>query len=58
MVGFVTDMKREDLLFVKQLIEAGKLTPVIDRGCPLAEVPDAIRYLETMRARDKVIITV
>jgi len=39
------------------LIEAGTVRPVIDRTYPLAEVPDAIRYLETMRARAKVVIT-
>ena len=58
-LGFMlTDMKREDLLFLKERIEAGAVTPVIDRSFPLAEVPDAIRYLETMRARGKVVITV
>lgn len=43
---------------VRLLIEAGTVRPVIDRTYPLAEVPDAIRYLETMRARGKVVITV
>lgn len=43
---------------IKDLIEAGAVTPVIDRRYPLSEVPDAIRYLETMRARGKVVITV
>ena len=58
-LGFMlTDMKREDLLFLTELIEAGKVTPVIDRRYPLSEVPDAVRYLETMRARGKVVITV
>jgi len=54
----LTDVKREDLLFLKELIEAGQVNPVIDRRYPLSEVPDAIRYLETMRARGKVVITV
>lgn len=58
MTGMLTDMKREDLVFLKDLIEAGAVTPVIDRTYPLSEVPDAIRYLETMRARGKVVITV
>jgi NADPH:quinone reductase-like Zn-dependent oxidoreductase len=49
---------REDLQFLKQLIETGKLTPVIDRTYPLAEVPEAIRYLEEGHARGKVVITV
>jgi len=56
--SMLTDIEREDLLFLKELIEARKVTPVIDRRYPLSEVPDAIRYLETMRARGKVIITV
>ncbi len=58
LVTLLTDMKREDLLLLNELIEAGKVTPVIDRRYPLSEVPDAIRYLETMRARGKVVITV
>ena len=49
---------REDLLFVKGLIEAGRVRPVIDRRYPLAGVADAIRYLETGHARGKVVITV
>ena len=58
-LGFMlTDMKREDLLFLKDLIEAGTIKAVIDRTYPLSEVPDAIRYLETMRARGKVVVTV
>ena len=54
----LTDIEREDLLFIKELTEAGRIIPVIDRTYPLSEVPDAIRYLETMRARGKVIIRV
>ena len=56
-VPHLTDTKQEDLVFLKELIEAGKVTPVVDRSYPLSEVPDAIRYLETMRARGKVVIT-
>ena len=47
-----------DLQFLKELIEAGKVTPVIDRTYPLSEVPDAIRYLHAGRARGKLVITV
>ena len=43
---------------MRELIEAGTDTPVIDRTYPLPEVADAIRYLETGRARGKVVITV
>ncbi len=48
----------EDLDLVRELIEAGKVTPVIDRSYPLSEVPDAIRYLGGGHARGKVVITV
>jgi NADPH:quinone reductase-like Zn-dependent oxidoreductase len=41
-----------------ELVETGKVKPVIDRCYPLSEVPDAIRYLETMHARAKVVITI
>jgi NADPH:quinone reductase-like Zn-dependent oxidoreductase len=47
-----------DLLFVKELIETGKLTPVIDRTFALTEVPDAFRYLEKGHGRGKVVIKV
>ena len=46
------------LVVLKELIEAGKITPVIDRTFPLSEVPEAIRYLESGQARGKVVITV
>jgi NADPH:quinone reductase-like Zn-dependent oxidoreductase len=49
---------RSDLLFLTQLIEAGTLTPIIDRTYPLAEAAEAIRYLETGHARGKVVVTV
>jgi NADPH:quinone reductase-like Zn-dependent oxidoreductase len=47
-----------DLQTLKELIEAGKLTPVIDRTYSLSEVPDAIRYLHEGRARGKLVISV
>ena len=47
-----------DLIFMKGLLEAGEVTPVIDRTYPLAEVPEAMRYLEEGHARGKVVITV
>jgi NADPH:quinone reductase-like Zn-dependent oxidoreductase len=49
---------KKDLLFIKELLEAGKVIPVIDRMYPLQEVPEAIRYLEAGHARGKVIVTV
>ncbi|MGH3113262.1 MAG: zinc-binding dehydrogenase, partial [Gaiellaceae bacterium] len=45
------------LVVLKELIEAGRLTPFIDRTFPLSEVPEAIRYLETGRARGKIVVT-
>src|SRR5919197_1423601 len=47
-----------DLQLLKELIEAGKVTPVIDRTLPLSQVPDAIRYLHEGRARGKLVISV
>ncbi|MCH8979323.1 MAG: NAD(P)-dependent alcohol dehydrogenase, partial [Armatimonadetes bacterium] len=49
---------KEDLVFIKELLEAGKVRPVIDRTHSLSEVPAAIRYLEEGHARGKVVITV
>ena len=49
---------KKDLVVLKELLEAGKLTPVIDRTYPLSGVPEAIRYLEEGHARGKVVITV
>jgi NADPH:quinone reductase-like Zn-dependent oxidoreductase len=46
------------LVVLKELIEAGKITPVIDRTFRLSEVPEAIRYLESGQAQGKVVITV
>ena len=47
---------KRDLVVLKDLLEAGKITPVIDRTYPLSEVPEAIRYLESGHARGKVVI--
>ena len=56
LVGFTMKPNGDDLQFLRELIEAGTVTPVIDRTYPLAEVPDAIRYLEEGHARGKVVI--
>lgn len=37
---------KKDLLVIRELLEAGKVIPVIDRTYPLSDVPEAIRYLE------------
>ena len=49
---------KKDLVIIKELLEAGKVVPVIDRTYPLSQVSEAIRYLETGRARGKVVIAV
>jgi NADPH:quinone reductase-like Zn-dependent oxidoreductase len=53
-----TAIDKDGLLFLKGLLEAGKVVPVIDRSYTLDEVPAAMRYLEAGHARGKVVITV
>jgi NADPH:quinone reductase-like Zn-dependent oxidoreductase len=55
---FLSRENHEDMIVLKELIEAGKLTPVIDRSYPLSQVPQAIRYMRDGHARGKVVITV
>jgi len=55
---FVAKTRRNDLAFLAELIESGKVTPVVDRTYPLAETAEAIRHLETGHARGKIIVTV
>ena len=54
----VAKPNQKDLIIIKALLESGKVKSVIDRRYPLSEVPEAIRYLETGRARGKVVIIV
>jgi hypothetical protein len=49
---------KEDLDFIKELIESSKLVPVIDRRYPLNEVVDACRYFEEGHPQGKIVITV
>ena len=53
-----TTERQEDLQLLKELIEAGKVTPVIDRTYPLSETPEAIGYVGEGHARGKVVIRV
>jgi NADPH:quinone reductase-like Zn-dependent oxidoreductase len=55
---FLVSPNSEDLVFLKELIEAGKVTPVIDRAYPLSETPEAIGHVGEGHARGKVAITV
>jgi len=57
MGNMMTKPDRDDLLAICELVEAGEVTPAIDRRYPLAEVPEAIRYVEDGRARGKVVVT-
>jgi NADPH:quinone reductase-like Zn-dependent oxidoreductase len=58
MGNFLAKPNHADLTYIKELVEAGKVKPVIDRCYPLSETADAIRYLEQGHARGKVVITV
>ena len=53
----MTDPSKDDKTYLRDLMQAGKVTPVIDRSYKLGEVPEAIRYLEEGHARGKVVIS-
>ena len=55
---FVAKSNQEDLAFMKELMEAGKITPVIDRLYQLSETPQAIKYLGEGKARGKIVIII
>jgi NADPH:quinone reductase-like Zn-dependent oxidoreductase len=57
-LSFSMPSKKDSMTHLKELLEAGMITPVIDRTYPLSEVPEAIRYLEEGYARGKVVVTV
>ncbi len=56
-VGILAHEPNKDLAFLKELFEAGKFVPVIDRCYPLREAPEALRYFGEGHFRGKVIIT-
>jgi NADPH:quinone reductase-like Zn-dependent oxidoreductase len=55
---FVSTANSKDITVLKQLVEDGKITPVIDRTYPLSETPMAIQYVQEGRAHGKVVITI
>ena len=55
---FVANSNSEDMIVLKEFIESGKVTPVIDKTYPLSETTDAFRYLDEGHAKGKVVITV
>ena len=57
-LGFIATHSQDDLNLLTELIEAGEVTPVVDRTYPLSEAPAAIRYVEQNRAKGKVVITI
>jgi NADPH:quinone reductase-like Zn-dependent oxidoreductase len=56
-LSFSISSKKDIMVVLKEFLEEGKLTPVVDRTYPLSEVPEAMRYLQGGRARGKIIIT-
>ena len=54
----ITPENAKDLRVLRDLIESGKVTPVIDRTYPLSQTPAAIRHVQDGRARGKVVITI
>jgi len=58
MCFFIAKLNKKDLVFLSDLLEAGKVVPVIDRRYPLSDVAEALRYLEEGHAQGKVVITV
>ena len=57
MAGLAAKPDQQDLAFMKELLEAGKVVPVIDRCYPLSETAEALRYLGEGNAKGKVVIT-
>jgi NADPH:quinone reductase-like Zn-dependent oxidoreductase len=55
---FIAKINTKDLVYLKDLLEAGKVVPVIDRRYPLSDVAEALRYREEGHAQGKVVITV
>lgn len=55
---FLSVAKQEDLIVLKEVIDAGEPRPVIDRSSPLPEVPEALSCIEGGHARGKIVITV
>ncbi len=58
LLGLMPNERQEDLLILKELIEAGKVTPVVDKCYPLSQAAEAIRYWEQGNARGKIVIRV
>ena len=57
-VFFIAKFSKPDLEFLRELLEAGKLTPAIDRRYELSEIADALQYIGEGHARGKIVVTV
>jgi NADPH:quinone reductase-like Zn-dependent oxidoreductase len=55
---FVANINQKDLVFLKGLLEAGKVMPVIDKRYKLRDAADALRYVADGHAQGKVVLTV
>ncbi len=55
---FIANINQKDLVFLKELLEAGKVVPVIDRRYPLSDAAEALRYLEERHAQGKIVLTI
>jgi len=55
---FIAKINQKDLVFLKGLLETGKVVPVIDRRYPLSDAAEALRYLEQRHAQGKIVLTV
>jgi NADPH:quinone reductase-like Zn-dependent oxidoreductase len=58
MAALSAEPSQEDLAFIKTLLEAGTVIPVVERRYPLREVPEALRYFGEGHSRGKIVITV
>jgi NADPH:quinone reductase-like Zn-dependent oxidoreductase len=58
MTFFIAKVHQKDLAFLKSLLQAGRIVPVIDRRYPLSEAAEALRYLAEGHAKGKVVLTV
>jgi NADPH:quinone reductase-like Zn-dependent oxidoreductase len=58
METWIANINQKDLVFLKDLLEAGKVAAVIDRHYPLSDAADALRYLAEGHAQGKVVLTV
>ncbi len=57
-IAYIAEFNKKDMMVLADLMQSGKITPVIDRTYKFSETPDALRYLEQGHARGKVVITI